>query len=118
MNATEKFLQKQAGLFNWSNKYTPKPGDHERLNAILDQHGIPRHAAHEMLGEGVRAEGMHAKIPDPPRKLEGFFRRNRGKIGLGAAGLLGVYGVAKMMQPAQPSEEEMMAQQQAQQGGF
>jgi hypothetical protein len=64
------------------------PADAAKLNALLDQQGIPKHPQ----SVDVKAKFHYADTPQPVGGTQRFMdhlRRNKGRYGLGAAGLAG-----------------------------
>lgn len=105
-------LAKTAGVFDRFTAKKMTKADVDKLNALLDQHGIPRNNAHP----GVAAE-LEAEASTQPSKLNratDFVKEHKGKFLLGGLGLGGALWAAKKYQ--QSKQEQAAAAMDAQQG--
>ena len=86
-------LMKYAGLTDYFLKHDMTKADHDRLQAVLDQQGIPRHKGQPVHGQPeMQHGGEHVPLTaeSPMYKAMEHIKRNKGRYAMGAAGLAGI----------------------------
>lgn len=86
-------LFKYAGLTDYLLKHDMTKADHDRLQAVLDQQGIPRHKGTPGRTQPeLQHGGEHVPLTaeSPMYKAMEHIKRNKGRYALGAASLAGI----------------------------